>query len=360
MESLEVTRTLYRVSDFLSWQRAKTLVLSPSFQRRAVWKPGAKSYLIDTIVKGLPIPIIFLRDQRSDLASLEPKREVVDGQQRIRTLITYIEPSLLDDYTPARDDFHVQAVHNRQLANRPFHQLSPDLQQRILDYQFSVHVLSPGVDDREVLSIFARMNSTGVKLNPQELRNADYFGEFKTSMYEIASIHLPRWREWSIFNEDEIARMQEVELTSEFAILILNGLTGKSKDALDNIYRDKDEQYIERQEVERRFNVVMDTIDDKLGSKIKFQPFSRRTLFYSLFAFLYEVQFGLGSPLEPVNPKSVPTQVVSRIKSVGESISRKTAPEEVMQSVARRTTNLHERLTVFNYLKGIRGCLEQP
>ena len=52
-----------------------------------------------------------------------------------------------------------------------------DLQQRILDYQFSVHVLSPGVDDREVLSIFARMNSTGVKLNPQELRNAEYFGD---------------------------------------------------------------------------------------------------------------------------------------------------------------------------------------
>jgi hypothetical protein len=133
---------------------------------------------------------------------------------------------------------------------------------------------------------------------------------------------------------------------------MLNGLTSKSTAALDNIYAVKDEQYPEREEVERRFNIIMDTIDDKLGLQIKFQPFSRRTLFYSLFAFLYEFQFGLWSPLEPVNPKSVPTQVVSRIKSVGESISRKTAPEEVMQSVARRTTNLHERSMVFKYLKG--------
>ena len=352
MESLDVTRTLYRVSDFLSWQRTKTLVLSPSFQRRPVWRPGAKSYLIDTIVRGLPIPIIFLRDQMSDLTSLEPKREVVDGQQRIRTLIAYIEPSLLDDYTPGRDDFHVQAVHNPQLANQPFHQLSRDLKQRILDYQFSVHVLSSGVDDREVLSIFARMNSTGVKLNPQELRNAEFFGAFKTSMYETASTHLPRWRDWGIFNEDDIARMQEVELTTEFALLMLNGLSGKSTPALNRIYEDKDEQYPERGEIERRFNIIMDTIDDKLGSQIKFQPFSRRTLFYSLFAFLYEFQFGLGSPLEPKKSRLVPNQVVSEIKSVGESISKKIAPEEVLQAVARRTTNLHERSTMFNYLKG--------
>ena len=65
MDAIDISRTQYRVSDFISWQRSKTLVLSPSFQRRAVWKSGAKSYLIDTIARGLPIPIIFLRDQRS-------------------------------------------------------------------------------------------------------------------------------------------------------------------------------------------------------------------------------------------------------------------------------------------------------
>src|SRR5438045_2613534 len=77
MDNWDITRTQYRVSDFLSWQRAKSLVLSPSFQRRPVWKTGAKSYLVDTVVRGLPMPIIFLREQKTDLESLEPKREVV-------------------------------------------------------------------------------------------------------------------------------------------------------------------------------------------------------------------------------------------------------------------------------------------
>ena len=178
MTSLNVSKTQYRVSDFLSWQRAKTLILSPRFQRNSVWSAGAKSYLIDTIAQGLPIPIIFLRERLSDLGSLEPKREVVDGQQRLRTLISYIEPTLLDDYNPSRDDFKVKAVHNEDLAGLGFADLSTELQQRILNYEFSVHVLSSGVDDREVLSIFARMNSTGTKLNPQELRNAQYHGAF--------------------------------------------------------------------------------------------------------------------------------------------------------------------------------------
>ena len=192
MDGIDISRTQYRVSDFISWQRSKTLVLSPSFQRRAVWKPGAKSYLIDTIARGLPIPIIFLRDQRSDLSSLEPKREVVDGQQRLRTLIAYIDPSLLDDYKPGVDDFQVDLIHNKQLGGRSFRQLPSRIQQSILDYQFSVHVLSSSVDDREVLSIFARMNSTGVKLNAQELRNAEFYGAFKTSIYRTAATHLPR------------------------------------------------------------------------------------------------------------------------------------------------------------------------
>ena len=351
MDAIDISRTQYRVSDFISWQRSKTLVLSPSFQRRAVWKSGAKSYLIDTIARGLPIPIIFLRDQRSDLSSLEPNREVVDGQQRLRTLISYIEPSLLDDYNPINDDFQVNSVHNEQLANRSFREIPRNVQQRILDYQFSVHVLSSSVDDREVLSIFARMNSTGIKLNAQELRNANFYGAFKTSMYRISSAHLPRWRSWSILNEDSIARMQEVELTTEFALLMFEGITSKRKNALDEIYETNDEKYPERAEVERRFGIVMDTIDDKFGSEISSQPFSRRTLFYSLFAFVYDFQFGLGSPLKKANAKAMPNRIVTRIRDAGERIGEKTAPEEVLQSVTRRTTNLQERNNVFNYLK---------
>jgi uncharacterized protein with ParB-like and HNH nuclease domain len=97
MKKWEIIKTQYKVSDFITWKRSKSLTLSPYFQRRSVWKKGAKSYLIDTVIRGLPIPIIFIRERKNDLDSLEPKREVVDGQQRLRTLFSFIQPKLLED-----------------------------------------------------------------------------------------------------------------------------------------------------------------------------------------------------------------------------------------------------------------------
>ena len=355
MESLKVLKTQFRVREFLDWQRARTLVLTPRFQRRGVWSPKTKSLLIDTIVRGLPIPIIFLRDQTSDLGSLEYKREVVDGQQRLRTLISFIDPTLLRDYNPAPDDFQVMAIHNPELAGRKFGELSADLRQRILDYEFSVHVLSSGVDDREILRIFARMNSTGVKLNRQELRNANFHGAFKTSMYQTAWGHLPRWRGWGIFNDDGIARMQEVELTSEFVQFMLSGLTGKSESALDQLYEDKEEEFPEREEVERRISVIMDTIDDKLDIDGAVRLFGRRALFYGLFTFLYEVQFGIGSPLQRMRAKPVSPEAISGIKKVGQNIREKSAPDKVLDSITRRNTNLQERTKIFDYFKEMVG-----
>ena len=90
------------------------------------------------------------------------------------------------------------------------------------------------------------MNATGYKLNPQELRNAAYFGQFKTSVFDLAAEQLQRWRKWRIFNEDQIARMNEVELTSECAQMMLRGIVGKSQKALNSLYEEKDVDYPEK------------------------------------------------------------------------------------------------------------------
>jgi hypothetical protein len=352
MKSWDVKKTQYRVSDFVSWQKAKALELSPNFQRRSVWRPDAKSFLIDTLVRGLPIPIIILRERRTDLTTLEPKREVVDGQQRIRTILTYISPSLLKDYKPSRDDFAVKSDHNDEIAGMTFQDLQPEVKQRILDYEFSVHILPASTDDREVLQIFARLNATGYKLTPQELRNAEFFGAFKTSMYQLASEQLYRWRDWKIFTEYNITRMEEVELTSEFTLLMLRKrIVGKTQESLDRIYKEKDTNYPERTEVERRLRVVMDTIEDRLGNELKTLPFKRKTLFYSLFAFFYDLQFGIDCALDKkVRPRPITPEMVAVIKLGGDRIQRKEAPLEVLEAVERRTTHPSSRQTIINYL----------
>lgn len=348
MKHADIQHTDFKVSDFLSWQRAGSLELSPSFQRRPVWSSGAKSYLIDTVVRGLPMPVIFLRSVPSDAARLEPKREVVDGQQRIRTLISFIAPDLLQDLNPQRDVFTIQRNHNRELAGKAYDQWDKDIQQRVLDYEFSVHVFPSDTDDREILQIFARMNATGVKLNPQELRNAEFFGEFKSLMYDLGAEQLPRWRRWGVFSEYNIARMEEVELVSEFALLMLNGVSKKEQSAITNAYRQFEAEFNEGKEVTRRFHAVMDFIDDFVDVKIT--PFSRKALFYSFFGAVYDLQFGLGSDLVRTGPASIGKRGASLMRAAVDRVAEKTAPAEVVESTERRTTDAGSRQRLISYL----------
>jgi hypothetical protein len=350
MKFLDVTRTTYRVSDFISWQRSDTLELSPSFQRRSVWRPIEKSYLIDTVLRGLPMPVIFLRDLPADLDKLEPVRQVVDGQQRIRTLLSYISPNLVPDFDEARDAFVVRPSHNSEITGLTFPELPKELRGRLLNYQFSVHVFPSDTDDREVLQIFARMNSTGVKLTAQELRNAEFIGEFKTLMYRLAAEQLDRWRDWTVFSEQEIARMEEVELVSEIAYMMINGLSGRSQKALNSLYKANEESVPAGSVVAKRFRVLMDSVDEKLGQKLPDLAFSRKTLIYPLLAGFYELLYGLESDLKPKKAQPVRPRQAQWIAQAGERISNGTAPEDLLELISRRTTHPSTRRAVFDYI----------
>lgn len=350
MNQTAIQKTVFKVSDLVSWQRIGSLLLSPNFQRRPVWPKGAKSYLIDTVVRGIPIPIIFLR-QRTDLETLEPKREVVDGQQRLRTLFTYIDPALLKNFIPDRDAFVVKRSHNKDLAGKTFKDLPASIKQVILDYEFSVHVLPSDTDDREILQIFARMNATGYKLNAQELRNAAWFGDFKSLAYELAYEQLSRWRKWRVFSETEIARMIEVEETSDLIALLLVGLHGKSNALLDKLYRQHDETFPQSAEVADRFRAVIDKIDDTLGGDLASLTFHRKALFSTLFSYYYDLMFGLGSELKHLKPKALPGGTADRVRAASDKIEQGNIPEDLAKVLRGATGDAGSRKTRLEFLR---------
>ncbi len=345
-----ITKTVYKVGDFLSWQRIKSLVLSPSFQRRSVWPAAAKSFFIDTIARGHPVPIVFLREQ-TNLDTLEPMREVVDGQQRLRTLLTYIEPESLEDYDQERDAFEVKKTHNSELAGRTFKQLPSDIRRRILGYEFSVHVLPSDTDDREVLQIFARMNATGVKLNDQELRNAKFYGEFKKTSYSLAYEQLFRWRNWKVFSEAEIARMSEVEETSDLMILMLNGVHGKSQKSIDNIYEKYEEGFPDAEEITHRFQSVMDAIGDMLGRSFPQTVYCRKSMFNTLFTFTYDLMYSLNSSLDNTKPKPLPGATLSAIQTASNLIQQGQVDEELTKVLRGATSDTGSREKRLDFMK---------
>ena len=82
----KTTSKIVQISDIVQWNEKGELELSPKYQRNNVWNDKAKAYLIDTIIRGLPIPPIFLR-QRVDINTKSTSREIIDGQQRIRAIL---------------------------------------------------------------------------------------------------------------------------------------------------------------------------------------------------------------------------------------------------------------------------------
>jgi len=353
MDYRNIVQTVYKVSDFISWQRSGALVLSPSFQRRPVWSKPSKSFLIDTIIRGFPIPIVFLRE-KADLDTLEATREVVDGQQRLRTIFAFIEPALLKDYSTDNDDFTVLKSHNEEIAGLGFRDLPRDLQKRILDYKFSVHILPSNTEDSEVLQIFARMNSTGVKLNRQELRNAEFIGTFKRVSYSLAYQNLSRWRKWQVFTENNIARMLEVEETSDLLRLMLDGVHSMSQPSLDGLYAKYEEEFPYETEVTRRFNRVMDVIDDTVGALIPDTPFTRRVLFHTLFTFFYEILFGMESTLDSaIKPSHIDTRAIKTFEIASDQISRGDLSEDLARVLRGGTGNLESRLLRLEFLQDI-------
>src|SRR5689334_6098897 len=84
---MDSSATNQKISWFRREQSAGSLDLSPKFQRRPVWSKEQSSYLIDTILSGLPIPEIYVRS--SSTPKGESRYEVVDGQQRIRSVLDF-------------------------------------------------------------------------------------------------------------------------------------------------------------------------------------------------------------------------------------------------------------------------------
>lgn len=348
MRTLDIAPNTHPVSDFLQWQRSGDLNLTPDFQRRSVWRPGAASYLIDTVVRGLPVPLIFLRD-RLDLSLQKTTRDVVDGQQRLRTLFAFIDESTLTDFNPERDRFTVKKSHNPEIGGRTFGELDAEWQRRILAYKFSVLTLPPEVEDRDVLQIFARINSTGLTLNYQELRNAAYFGVFKTLMYNLAYEQLERWRSWNIFNGDQLSRMSEVEFTSDLTLSALRGLSAKGRAKIDKLYEQYDKEFEGETEYARRFRRVMDSIDEHVGASIAGTVFDREMHFYSLFLYVYDRMWGLGSPLKRKSAGSVPPELRPRVLELSRRFKAEEIPPDVLDSVARAATDVGRRRTRFTF-----------
>jgi len=333
--------TNYVIGDLYEWYKRQTLILQPKFQRRAVWSPTAKSYLIDTILRNLPVPKLYIRTM-VDLNSGRTIREVVDGQQRLKAVFDYIEERLT-----------VSKIHNEQYHGRKFTELPEVVRKSFLSYPLSTDLLL-GASDREVLDIFTRINSYTITLNRQEKLNAKFSGAFKQTVYSLGLDHLEFWKNNLILTDQGIARMDEAELASELMIAMLDGLQ-PGKTTLSEFYEKYDPEFPQAKEYSKRLHEMINLIAFVFGDKLSKTPFKRAPLFYSLFGVFYDCRYGLPKMEKGrilVNDKTKRPILQSLLK-LGEVINAKEIPdqyEEFVLACKRSTDKLKERQIRHNFI----------
>lgn len=281
----------YSINDFLEWEKNKQLELNPNFQRRSVWNDNARSYLMDTIIRGLPIPKVFIR-QKINVLTRNSIREVVDGQQRLRTILSYLN-----------DGFTISKDHNSKYGGLYFSQLcqvDDNVQASILNYEISVDLLV-NMPDQKVLDVFSRLNSYSVVLNEQERINANHFGPFKLLADCISKKYYQFWIDNRVISEKKCLRMDDVNLTADLLIAMCEGIKEKKKIKYYYDAYEKNFNY-NIQNLESRFDSVMTAIQNMYGKELKDSEFKRVHLFYSLFTAVYHIKYGLKemdfSPIE--------------------------------------------------------------
>jgi len=226
----------------------------------------------------MPVPPLYIRlVQSGDLK--KQIREVVDGQQRMKAVLDFIEGK-----------YRISKSPKTPWSGLFYDDLDNEDQIRIDNAPFTVEVFS-GISDEDVLVVFARLNIYSVKLNAQELRNGKYFGAFKESAYKMGVSCLAFWRKHRIFTEMNIARMLEAEFASELLIAAHSGMQDKKK-SIDKFYQDFDSEYPNQTRDVKRCTRVMGEISETCDD-LSDTAFNSRPNFYTLYCVVFHHLFGL-------------------------------------------------------------------
>lgn len=305
-----------RISDIISDVEEGKLDIRPAFQRRLIWTNKNKEEFIDTVLKGYPFPEIFVAAGELDPVAIKRKNWLVDGQQRVSTLVSYVRGS---------PDILCKTI-------QKFADLGRDEQIKFLEYEVAVRDLG-AMSQPQIKEVFNRINSTDYALKSIEKLNAMYNGAYRSycerlSRHEFFESH-------KIFTASNKKRMQDLGFC---VILVTTLLTGyyrrdeKNKEYLDR-YND---DFPQTDTIQVDLDRVFDFID-----LCQFDPASRVWKQTDLFTLLVEIYHILIRENRKLNPEVVNNVIGRFYTQVDEMFDKQNfpdddaAPEEHLRKVLR-------------------------
>jgi len=229
----------------------------PPFQRRYVWTPKKASKLIESFLLGLPVPQIFLYRETGNQELL-----VVDGQQRLKSILFFFEGKFEDGKS-----FFLRDVKSRW-EGKTYKDLEESDKRRFKNsiLRSTIFEQTDPKDHSSIFEIFERLNTGGISLTPQEIRNCVVQGTINSFLIQLNE-H-PSWRNLLGKIQPDL-RMRDIEMILRFFALYEKRETYKKpmKDFISDFMKEKKNLSEKEQEnYSNLFKKITDYINHQIGA----------------------------------------------------------------------------------------------
>jgi hypothetical protein len=293
---MEITHSEYTITEIVD-RYDKDIRVNRDYQRGGgLWPDSAKVYFIDTILEQYPFPKLYFH-QIYDKIKKKPFLEVVDGQQRILTIIDFLNDKIR--LTGASQNY----------KGLVFSDLPEDIQDRVRMVRIQVDIIL-AADKTKLLEMFRRMNAYTAPLNAAEQRHAKYQGNFKWFSVKIADKITSVLEQFGILSSKQMLRMADVELIAELCIVLDSGIGHKSAKAMEDIYYKYDKIF--PPEKEELFSKAIISFFDLLTtqfSMLRGTHLMKSYAVHSFFCAFAQIQYGIPNGEDSVGVPSLRSSV---------------------------------------------------
>jgi len=292
---MKTSSTNKKIRELIALVKAEKIIPRPEFQRRLVWSRDDKNHFIDSVLNGFPFPEIYLADGEVDLDSGDGSQLLVDGLQRISTLVQYFDgdPTL-------------------RLTTVPMYiELSDDQKREFLQYDVSVRDMGT-ISKAQIVEAFKRLNATKYSLLDIEVNNAIYSGKLKKFAEELSLSNF--FTSHNIFNALDFKRMGDLRFTLSIIGTMIQGYFNRD-DAFEELLSRYNDDFLIEKEIKSRFDDAINFIEE-----FAFNEKSRAWKKADLFTLIIEIDqifTTTGKKLSPSVAVEYLTEFYNTVESAG-------------------------------------------
>ena len=273
---MKTASTNKKIRELIELVKDDKLIPRPEFQRRLVWTNKDKDLFLDTVIRGYPFPEIYIADDTVDLDSGRGTQLLVDGLQRVNTIIEYFEG----------------AASLRLLTVLPYKDLPEQAKKDFLQYDVSVRDLG-GVHRDDLVEVFKRINATKYSLLDIEVNNAVYAGVLKQYAQRLADDRF--FLENGVFDSRDFKRMGDLRYALALICTFLGGYFNRDDEFGEYLARYND-LFQEEEEIDARIRRCFEFILE-CGFDVQSRIWKKADLFTLLVEL--DASFRSGRELQP-------------------------------------------------------------